>query len=387
MPTLAFFPWLNVKDDVTVGGFKLIKYQRGQKPGGSEQVIIDSVLKPYLVTTARSIQAATLLTKEGGGMIDDISETEHGKLFTFSELVAFTTLAERRFFNNFQYTNRDAAALVIQMFKADEPGGSVVIFSRRRDGHVKALVSSGAYKILKSHHIDIAVPGIELNQSLLRALTDLQTRSEFREVYEAILSFNRGNTDSDFSPQEMEAINIVSSFERLLGCYGDAAAKRFGQVWNPAAPVPANMCRRIQPEKLSEKNIAQVWLADFIGYRNKFSHGVMDNPQNPIWTLQEHLLLGSFVFPLLVKIFLKSYRVYELSDRDKLTINMFESAVCHPNLMGPPSDENGMVYPWNELEQNAWSGALRLKIEELLEQQGVLDEDAPGSTETPAKPS
>jgi hypothetical protein len=61
------------------------------------------------------------------------------------------------------------------------------------------------------------------------------------------------------------------------------------------------------------------WVQDFCNVRNDSAHGLTSRSKYPpsIWDQHRHLLFGSWLFPLLVKLILSKTGAYTLSDLDK----------------------------------------------------------------------
>lgn len=156
MPQLAFFPWLRIQENLEVGPYRLLRYERGGQPAsGLLQTQIDDVIQPYRDLTGHSIRHATILTTADRGLTDDMTRELHTELFEFSELVAAAALSARRFFENFRYCNRDNARLIIQGFREDSAGSLVT--TRRRDGSTSIYVTAGGYEVRCPHHVFVLI--------------------------------------------------------------------------------------------------------------------------------------------------------------------------------------------------------------------------------------
>ena len=70
--------------------------------------------------------------------------------------------------------------------------------------------------------------------------------------------------------------------------------------------------------------------------------------------MQEHLLLGSYIFPLLVKCKLSRAGLYTLTDRDQDDIDVFERLACvelFPQVSDDPTnaEDESREFSWNEV--------------------------------------
>lgn len=80
--------------------------------------------------------------------------------------------------------------------------------------------------------------------------------------------------------------------------------------------------RQIEPSQLDSKclgewDIVQFWIYELYVLRNSYVHGSDVTQRKWGWTSQEHLLMGAYVFPLLLKVLMSKERKYELGKEDK----------------------------------------------------------------------
>jgi hypothetical protein len=90
MGTLAFFPWMHIRERVSVHGFELLPYRRGVSPigaGALEQAVLDTLLDPYRDAPKAPLRTATLLRLDGKNLLDDLLDEEADHALRFGELV------------------------------------------------------------------------------------------------------------------------------------------------------------------------------------------------------------------------------------------------------------------------------------------------------------
>ena len=352
MGALAFFPWFSLDSDVTVGGYRLSRYIRGNQPG-REQETIDEILQAYLEGETRAIRQATLLHKEGSELLADLADEEMADLFEVAEVVSFAGLASREYFAPARYSNRETFNLVVQRFQGR--GQGVGVISRRRDGSTRAYVSPSQNRVRRPISQN-GVSAVALDGGLLTALLEARDHDDWEHLSEAVYFFGRANTDSDVVSEESECVEMVGAFERLLQCFHGKEhelAEAFMALWQPTEWLDPAGCDRI-PAAQRDRRVAESWLRDFFGHRGFHAHGRRAVSRPTIWSRSEHLLLGAYAFPLLVRLWLAKRGLYTLTDRDQDDIDIFEQLVCAR--LFREGDDESTSYPWNEIRS---LGAIR----------------------------
>jgi hypothetical protein len=346
MSALAFFPWLSLNSNIGLKGYRLIRYERGDSPG-IEQETVDGILQAYLHQETKPVPKATLLLKDGRGVIEDISDDEVADRFEVAELVALAGLAAREYFLPTRYSNRETFNLVVQRFTGR--GHGVGVTSRRRDGSTSAYVSPSQNRVRRPLSQN-GVSNVMVDEALLRALLAAREHKNWEHLSEAVYFFGRANTDSDVVSEESECVEMVGAFERLLGCSRskeDDLARRFMALWQPVQWIDPAQCSRI-PARIRSLRVAETWIRDFFGYRGFHAHGRRRVQRPTAWSRHEHLLLGAYAFPLLVKLWLAKRGLYEVTDRDESDIDVFEALTC-ANHFEVQSEEEIPRHPWNEI--------------------------------------
>ena len=335
MGTLAFFPWMHIRERVTAPGFELAPYSRGVSPGGagaSEQSTIDTLLGPYREAPQGPVRKATILRLEGKGLLDDMSDEEADRVLLFGELVAFSGLAARRFFDQLSYSSRESFRLIVQRFV--DAGSGMTVVSRRRDGRSMTVVSKSAMLILKPYHVPPA-RAAELDVPLLDALLRRATRDDWGEIEEAIAGFNSANTDSPDVREESEAVALLGALERVLGLRGGdehELADAFRAAVVPKETVQPVECSRISDSARRKayeaySSLREAWVRDFFRLRGDHAHGKLTPRYKSLWSLREHLLLATFVLPLVVKARLVRDGEYAWTDEDLGHVEAFEQLI------------------------------------------------------------
>lgn len=365
MSTLVFFPWLKMSGQGEIANLRLMEYKRGKLPAGSGtplQQEIDSILEPYRAHGQRPIDGATILVVGESGLTRELAEEEIDAVFAFAELLAFAGLATRQFFSQFEYSNRDLFQVVVQRY-SEAKGGAAFTY-RRRDGSATNYVTRGALTIQRPGHIQAPMK-VTMDIRLLNALVQAQREFDqelWNAYFEAIVNYGIANRDSPDLTLQTEAVLMASAFERLFDLRRgkeDELAQSFTAALQPAEEAPAEACARFSdPEAQSflQKHlpVRNAWIRDFFRLRGNLAHGLITRGYRSRWSLQEHLLLASYIFPLLVKCKLSRDGLYTLTDRDQGDIDVFEQLACvelFPKASNDPTDEEAenIKFPWNEI--------------------------------------
>jgi len=354
MSMLTFFPWLKIKEDIKIGDIKLHKFKLSEENTNKDrfQYICEKVVKHYYIHTNHIIDECTLLFINKKDDFEDFDEEEIDFLFSFSEILAFSGLSKREYFGlGFQYWNRDNFTLVIQGF--DEKSDGVTTVTKRRDGSTKAYWSGDVFKVKMPFHVNNIV--VTIDTSLVESLLDFQESFGANGIFltDALFFFNRANTDDNFISEYQEIVMMVSAFQRLLGCKTgkvDELIDRFMSIFNPKQDFNINQSKRIKNSKYNNNSVTlrEAWLRDFYQLRNDYAHGKRISGRPRIWIPQEHLLLGAYSFPLLVKILLGD-KYYHLSEDDADDIELFEKLVEANILKKPKKSEQ---WEWNKIRSD-----------------------------------
>ena len=99
-------------------------------------------------------------------------------------------------------------------------------------------------------------------------------------------------------------------------------------IYNPKSDFNINQSKRLKNSKYNDIKmpLRETWLKDFYQLRNDYAHGKRASGRPRIWNPQEHLLLGAYCFPLLIKILLRD-KYYNLSEDDADDIELFEQLI------------------------------------------------------------
>lgn len=357
MATLAFFPWIAVDQPATAGEFRLLPYLRGRLPASEDPALqeqVDAVLAPYLSATGRPIRDAVVIQLEDSALTADLAAGEAATLFTFAELLAFSGLSAREFFDH-RYSSRDTFTLVVQDFRPESR--AVARVTPRRDGSTHSLITAEAYHVRCPWHVSLSRID-ERELSFLRVLLRARELPAWDRYFEAISSFNLANTDRPDIGFATEAVLMIGAFQRLLDCRSgkeDQLAERFASTFRPTNTLaPANCSLESSDSNVTaafrrRASVREGWIRDFYALRGHYAHGTLAPRYPSIWSAREHLLLGALAFPLLVKVMLRDAGKYELVEDDQLHIAAFERLACARHFENRDDFPQQGPFPWHQV--------------------------------------
>ncbi len=369
MPMVAFAPWVTVTQRMQVGDFEIVPFDDAVSKGEISTKLISAIgaiFKAHGYERQVDWERRVLLRLASRGLLDDLSPDEMRDYFVFRTRLAFATLADRQFFG-LRYCNADNLQLVVQAFTPDSAGGAA-IQTRRRDGSALNIVAVGRLHIERPAHVSISceLPR-DLDSSLLLALEPLASSDApvWTRVSEAIELYVRANTDSpDVSPHS-ELTDLVGAFGRLADAWDqDGMVKAFvdlapepAAATGPFAPPPLPRGPKWQDARtqgLIQKHgsLRAAWLADAYVLRSQYSHGRVRSPYDSRWSTDEHLLLGAFIFPLVVKALLAREHRYVLTPEDRLRDRAFDTLLTQNLFDIPPfnpADPAESRSPWGQV--------------------------------------
>jgi hypothetical protein len=371
--TLAFFPWLRLAAPLRVGAFELVPYVRGQYTG-PDAGAIDLVTAPYREVPDTPIREAVLLRLGENDLVADLDEKQLDAIFAFGEMIALAGLSRRRFFFHSGYSNRDHYRLVVQRF--DEPGKGTLLKLRRRDGVNNVFVTAAVHRVPCPRHVH--PEQVDLDVPLLEALVACRDHANAPDFVDSMITFNLANTDSSTMSPHVELVLMSGALEKVLGCRSgkdDDLARAFEPAIAPRQSVARPACPRLGSSTKFSKSttVRDVWIRDLFVLRGDLAHGKVAQQYPSIWAVREHLLLASFIFPLVMKAQLTKHSLYCLSEEDRLQVDAFERLACARDLF-TPTDKFRNRFPWNDILTDVEDEEIRrqtiAELERLDQQRG-----------------
>lgn len=328
---IAFFPWIGLREPITVGSLRILPYRRGQEPAGCPHATlhdIDNVLGAYAVRSNQQVTRATLVEYGDWHLGQDADATIPTTLFRIRELVAFAALTRRRLFRGHGsgYCNFDSYAFVIQNYQAGS-AGTFSFSTRHRDGSANHLWNSDEFAFMKPLHVNTN-NWLDVDQPLLAAL--LQADAVDGLAFNAIVEFNRANTDSLDIPRHVEVVLAKSAFEFLFGI--SEKVPEFVSALNASIPhrsvdaAPAGpLAQRWRDARPTASRPLEAWAREFCDLRGGAAHGKKRGGDRFVWSDDAHLAFAAILFPLLFKQQLAKQGHLVLDERDVIELNLVEN--------------------------------------------------------------
>lgn len=334
MPTIFFMPWVHTRDAIELGDVRLLPYTRGSKPGTVgkvTQAMFDAVLgryadKAYLPSDsmATSVRDATIVEWKGEEFGLELSDDQISERMSIVQLLAFCAVSNRTYDALARYCNSDGVAVFGQKFDSQRPL-ALSYGTRRRDGGTNHMVSEDHARPLFLRPPHVSDPLIvEFDVSLFISLRKVLDADQMAVIHDAVSLFNRANTDASEVPDSVELVMLRAAYETLLQSGFKAADLKQKLVdhlkeelvepdWESGSFTKSDWVNR-WPGKNEDQTPLEMWVDDFCAARNASAHGInLAKPhQPPIWSIHNHLMFASWLFPLLVKKILETAGLYEL---------------------------------------------------------------------------
>jgi hypothetical protein len=387
MPScLAFFPWLVVREPVTVGDVRLIPYRRGVAPGNTETVTqqdIDAILAAYSLRKDNPVGRATLLEVGAWRNGQDATPEVASDLFRVRELLAFSAMAERRLFRREGYSNYPTFALTVQRYAAGQ-AGAFSFSVRRLDGGTNHLWDAEEFAFLKPLHVE-AGARLEFDQDLFQGL--LRADAVDQLEYAAIQEFNVANTDSLDIPQHLEIVMAKSAFEFLLGIDQHwesfvGALLPFVPTFAPNEEFPCPEFTRWSQRFQRATRPLEAWAREFCVRRNEAGHGIRRGAAPHVWSEDAHLAFASVLFPSLVRLKLVQQGFLTLSELQQVEVDWLEAHLGFDPFAPRVGATKYQPHDWEKIRSDGVAGELYSRhMREALKDLDLLA-DMPKENET-----
>jgi hypothetical protein len=392
---VAFLPWLQLKHDkcLSIGPVSFVPFSSccSKIEGVSSQGYEDlkKILSSYKDLEGHPVKEATLLClNDDWKLTRDRDEDEIVKI---TNIAAFSAISTNQYFTETfdHYANASLFKPVFQTYRVGAP--HLVIRTRRRD----AYSDSGGYDHGK---VNITCPfeckdarDVEVDESLAQAVWNAKDTPVGRKIITSLSFFCLANTDSEQMELDAEVIQMASAFDQVFEL-GTAKAYelaiRLGEMFKSYDSVLVESSkgrmiwmgtrkdgRDVPKEEQKGWKIVQKWIEEFYHFRNEKVHGdKRRGPDEWAWSMNEHLIMAVFVFPLVVKHLLKQERFYSLTDDDKKKSNAIDFLLAtKPGRWAHRREECHDVTIWTKLCQRWSKCAAQEIIDETDQELGKSD--------------
>lgn len=393
MPALYFLPWIKTRHALDLGPVVLEPYERGQLPGNQPSITqneIDGVLSFYKTGPNETVQECILIRPSNRPIGQELDDEEQAFLRIFMEAFCFSQLTERRYFEQgFNYCCREDFIIHGHSWLG-RFDGHIVIPSRRRDGRSLNLTDAETDAYYCPHNAN-RTASIHESPELLAPL--LSARSAMDEnhwgnLYECITAFNLANTDNALFTHDTEMVLLYGAFEALFRKIASGSRRRADFIRNQLGrtligvdgiAADSNLARDERWQN-SDRPLIEHWLRDFKDSRGHLAHGGTTRNYPGHWSVLNHLMLGTFLLPLLVKIRLAQSSVYTWSEQDQAALSSFERLLQYDHFDPQFFADLRKRYehPWLRIGREAFREASRHEIRATIEK--VIDQRQSGGT-------
>ncbi|MEX0596092.1 MAG: hypothetical protein WD512_06280, partial [Candidatus Paceibacterota bacterium] len=321
-----------------------------------DREVLTKAVEPFRIVRERSLRSFVLVELQDNDYLRNYSEDEIERFKFFNNLLTMSCLSNRMFFQPMiGYINSDTLDYFIRRYSPER--NFQTVYGRKRDGHIMSINTERSEIIKRPVHVSSTLPyepDITLLNSIITAKNELRNRYWYK-IYNSILNFISGNTDNIKISPTQEIIFLRSSFELLLSernlqsDFMDVIDEFTELILIEEFPEllerPGNL--EIRPEM----PISEAWIKEFIALRDYLAHGNSLSRFEARWSLYEHLLLASFIYPVILKWFLQEHEQYTLSNRDIARFKAFEHLLSVQHFVDFTEQENeeDFEYPWNRI--------------------------------------
>jgi hypothetical protein len=328
----AFMPWLSLAKSQSVAGVSFVPFMTANGDPSAELSDVAEPLRAifasYIDRKGKAIRNCVVAVVPNSGW--NVRDADFDRVQWAATLLFLACWAANDYFPRFfgPYSNSSSFRLVWQRFGGDPVWVSLV--SRRRDGRtIDGGYKHGEVKFsapLQCRFQDAAL----IDEGLLAALEADESCVTMGRLHGALPFVALANTDDDLITGGAEAILMGSAFEQLLR--GDASAyklgrtfggwfRRFGSVTVEQARLsrPGIEIDTSRPEYATAQPkwyVHRKWMEELYDLRTQSVHKGTTHGRTWGWSVEEHLVMAAWVFPLVVKVLLESEGHYKLTEDD-----------------------------------------------------------------------
>ncbi len=384
---IGFLPWFSIQQSLTIGSFEFLPFAINvQNPNPVQQEII-SILAMYNDLSNRPIRTATIVKHVAKAVNDELTEDEMEEAYQIVNLLTIGGLIKRHHFSG-PYVSTSNFDCIFQKYQM--PIAGVSVSAKRKHGRDGIVFARGIFSEKCPSFVPLGNRNdldLDFILALYRASTNLR-REMWNRIYESILSYLSANTDSRQVNEFTELVLSVASLERLLNKKGNAFALRFAfhRLLREIPEQSLSSLKKVIPSRrqplkfidrcnamLSEynfkvplfkplvdpydaqrtcKSLRTLWIADLYKARNRFAHGHRNLAHDSLWSIEEHLLFSSYIFPYLVKLILKNEAMYALTNSDRRILFTFDHLLGQANVFSNSTDPNHNLQ-WDDAHATA----------------------------------
>lgn len=381
MGQLVFTPWYNVYQNVQIGPYNLISFDTKKINPGLGQLDSDAkiILKNYLTTPFTAavkrpplrefpVETASLIISSSNDPVLDLERLQY--------IISLCAISDREFTDSHRYLGTDNLKIHIQKYPDPiQVPFDPYIETKTKMGSSGQAFSADLFREVKPWYITHqkiygnSTYRLIFNEELAQCLwvfsddkIDPKKSLWEENIYPSLFSFHYANTDG--STNQVDCIYSEAAIEKLfLG--EDYSEKKliekvldFLKIKNLVFETYPTSSRNWQSITYQENKkpkqcstILEAWLRELVRFRNLCAHGGFQPNGNEVWSLSEHLLLSSFLYPLFLKLMVSNFDssiTFKISDEDFKKLRMTERLLAEINYSQDTSRTSGMT-KWGKI--------------------------------------
>ncbi|MBI5528507.1 MAG: hypothetical protein HY897_19415 [Deltaproteobacteria bacterium] len=348
---MVVLPWLTLNERVTFNGIEFHPCARRKTPDRFKpyRTIIRNIISGYSVDTWSGVAVS------GKDSCSETTVAEFARILDAVNALAVCSISTNRFYEqigeNFnssyfevhtrRFDHADPEWRADQYRKREWPGG-VAGLAKCTNAHLNGERPPASWR--KRNERRFTVPfHVQLgnvcrfdDKGLLTAIEKAYRRADSfsRRLTSAINLFNEANTCRDTVREEWEIVLMASAIEHLLGANGnEKVGERVGHYFGTYSKVTAGCSKRATDLKYKNErrkkvefswSLAQKWTQELYVLRSNYIHGADVMKLKWGWSRQEHLVMGAYFFPLLIKAMLAHDGLYTMTDGDGIACELVD---------------------------------------------------------------
>jgi len=335
---LVYLPWYLMENEITLGDyiitpFYLSKCSNAPFFSGYEEatraILSNHLERPYTSNDRKEfpIKHGSIIRKKGDDFRYKFTQSEQDEIEILQYVLAIAGISNREYLHKNLYLCSENFKVFFQKFTYPfTPPFTPAIFTKKKDGSHGTAFSNGLFREIKPWHISkqelVSNSNYRLHfdGALAECIWCIYRNTAHRKIWEkhlypSIFSFYLANTDG--LSYQVELVYSASAIEKILAGSKFKTHEIVTELGNLITASTLNILfsnstsRNWQSisywkghNKTPASNIIEAWIIELRSLRNNFAHGNAVNRASLIWTIEEHLLLSSIIFPLLLKMFI-----------------------------------------------------------------------------------
>ena len=331
---VAMLPWLQLPSEVRLGDVRFVPMETAA-PGdavpelGPVSEEASKVLRSFRLSYQSPINHCTLLVPDGYDPTVPPDDTARAHFYQTTNLLMLSALAANRYGEHNTW-NANASMFSLRIATFTSPlGGYLPLYQRRHDGSAVTVGAKWGNPLFYiPDECNPPHPPRSVDKNLVSALGSLDSTLPLAQRLSLSLRFfAEANTLVGTSSCEMEIIALITALESLLGVGGRyTLARGARRLLKPHGRIRVRDARRSRPNlrpkgdhvaKQEDWFLHGFLIHELYGMRNDLLHSGSCDTSKLAWQPGEHLAMGAFLFPLLVKLLLAQDGTYELTWDDK----------------------------------------------------------------------